>query len=208
MSKLLQYIAALALLSSLLMPLAAHAQELPPDLIVRLRDSADIGISNITVIVRDASGHELVRASTDATGRATFERLPVSEVRVAVQGSLVNGKPLSLPGQDAPGIRLLLDSPPVRLDLRAEADGLVRPDPATMIDPEVGVPIESQPQRTATRSPALSAAPIPTPALLRSEARIESPSGDNFSWPGLFLLIFLAGAATLVILLARRGRAV
>ena len=96
----------------------------------------------------------------------------------------------------------------MQLDLRAEADGLVRPDPASMIAPEVGVPVESQPQRTATRSPALSAAPMPTPALLRPEARIEAPSGDSFSWPGLFLLIFLAGAATLVILLARRGRAV
>jgi hypothetical protein len=209
MSKLLRHIAALALLSFLLVPLSAHAQELPPDLIVRLRDSADAGISNISVIARDASGHELVRASTDASGRATFARLPVSEVRVAVQGSLPNGKPLSLPGQDAPGIRLLLDSPPVQLDLRAEADGLVRPDPATMIAPEVGVPIEivlpAQTAGAATPRPTPSATSLPSLNIVASS---EPGTSNSFSWPGLFLLIFLAGAATLVILLARRGRAV
>lgn len=206
MIKLFQYISSFLLLGWLLLPLPAAAQELPPDLIVRLRDSADTGISNITVIVRDASGPELLRAITDASGKAIFERLPVNEIRVLVQGSLPNGNSLYMPGQDAPGIRLLLDSPPVQLDLRAETDGLVRPDPATMIAPEVGVPLSSVPAISVTALPHPSASPIATPVLVMPKTPVESSVDNSFPWMGLFLVIFLAGAATLVILLARRGR--
>jgi hypothetical protein len=208
MTELFRHLRILLLLGCLLAPLPALAQELPPDLVVRLRDSADTGISTITVIVRDASGHELLRARTDASGKATFERLPVSQVRVAVQGSLPSGKQLYLPGQDAPGIWLLLDSPPVQLDLRAEADGLVRPDPATMIAPEVGVPLSPVAAISVTALPRPSAAPSATPALVISEAPGEAHVSDSFPWIGLFIVIFLAGAATLVIVAVRRGRSI
>ena len=66
-----------------------------------------------------------------------FVSLRVGEIRVAVEGQLANGTTLYLPGQDSAGIRLTLGAPPTRLDLRVEPDGLLRPDPATMIVPQI-----------------------------------------------------------------------
>jgi hypothetical protein len=128
----------LLLTITLLAPGAVRAQETPPDLIVTVRDVHDAGVVGTMVSVRDAAdGLEIARATTDVQGQAVFASLRVGEIRVAVEGQLANGTALYLPGQDSAGIRLTLGAPPTRLDLRVEPDGLLRPDPATMIVPQI-----------------------------------------------------------------------
>jgi hypothetical protein len=122
----------------MLAPGAVRAQNAPPDLVVTLRDVQNQGVVGATISVRDAAdGQEIARSTTDGQGQATFVALRVADLRVAVHGQLSSGARLYLPGQDASGIRLTLGVPPIRLDLRVEPNGLIRPDPETMIVPEI-----------------------------------------------------------------------
>ncbi|MFV9505964.1 MAG: hypothetical protein AB4911_15540 [Oscillochloridaceae bacterium umkhey_bin13] len=123
----------LLLLGALSRPQLVWAQDLPPDLVVWVRDAAGHGLAELTILVRDASGsQELARTHTDAAGRATLAAIEAHQVRVVVQGH-VAGRPLVQLGQDAAGVWLTLSPRPAQLDLRVEADGVVLPDPATML---------------------------------------------------------------------------
>ena len=64
-----------------------------------------------------------------------FANITVSQVRVRVLGTLVSGAQLYQIGADAPGVAVFLGPPPTTLDLRVDSDGMVLPDPITMIDP-------------------------------------------------------------------------
>jgi hypothetical protein len=199
----------------------AHAQIDPPMLTVSLHDLANAPIVGATVIVRDASGtSELARAATDTHGIATFAALTQDQVRVAVTGALPDGTRLYQVGADATGILLLLASRSTTLDLRSERDGLVLPDPATMISRDLGVPI-------ATRAIDIPAAPMATPirvsqvqpktppsrgadqAGVGTDAVSEDRDGSDAAlpvWFGLFVLAILVGAGIGIVLLFARWR--
>lgn len=102
---MLRSVIALLLAGWMAWPAAAAAQP-APDLIVTLRDEQGQGVvANITVLA-PAGTPVLARATTDAQGRAVIETLPISEVRVLVEGRLPNGVRLVQRGDDAKGIRL------------------------------------------------------------------------------------------------------
>jgi hypothetical protein len=107
-----------------------------PDLIVTVRDVRGAPLAGITVQIRaGADTPALAQVHTDAQGQAMFANITVSQVRVRVIGTLASGAPLYQPGADAPGVALFLGPPPTTLDLRVDSDGMVLPDPVTMIDP-------------------------------------------------------------------------
>jgi hypothetical protein len=206
-----RFFLSLFLLGLALWPAPAFAQE-TPDLVVSLRDERGAGVA-VTVIVRDGAGRrDLARATTGADGVTTFAALPISEVRVAVDGALPGGAALYQPGDDARGIRVWLDSGATRLDLRAAPDGMVQPDPATMIaqeaaplalaalpTPEMTAPVEiARPelQRPASQALAPSATPLP-------EARPDASEGA-FPLGALALVGALAAMVAGVALLGRR----
>jgi hypothetical protein len=178
-------------------------------LTVTLRDAADQRIAGITIIVRSEEGQELARQTTDADGTASFDTLP-TVVRVAVAGQPRNAPGLYQLGDDAQGVRLALDgdAAPTVLNLRAERDGLVLPDPATMLSLEAGGP---------TVAPALptlaiaTSAPLPTridpsaPAILVVGAP-PVPDLPAPRWaPVAVLLIIIAALVGLLALRWRRA---
>jgi hypothetical protein len=117
----------------------AAAQEPAPDLFVTVRDVSGAGVPEIRVLVRDSGGsYVIARGVTDAAGVAEIGDVRLSEIRVAVEGSLPDGTPLRQTGQDAAGVALFLGFGAATLDVRVEPDGLVIPDPATMITLDPG----------------------------------------------------------------------
>ncbi len=197
---------------------AAYAQpQDPPDLIVQLRDVNGVGIAGVTVILRnETGGRELARARTDAQGIASFAGLTENAVRVAVEGALPSGKRLYQLGNDAQGIALLLSEPPTHLDLRSEADGMVIPDSATMIAPDIGAranagaSVAVRPTASLTRPATL--API-TPAMIPTTASASGATSNapiatakTSLWPGVLLLAGLCAAIVAVVILQLRWR--
>ena len=152
-----RWIVVLGILGALL-PLDAAAQGAA--LLVTLRDTSGAGVAGIAVVVRSEQGAELARQTTDAAGHATFGELP-AVVLIAVVGQPRRGLPLSQLGMDAAGVRMDLrqGAPPHVLDLRVEPDGLVLPDPATMLARDGGGP-------TVDAAPFLPTAAIATPIPL------------------------------------------
>jgi hypothetical protein len=159
---------------TLLAPGVVRAQDAPPDLVVTLRDVQNQGVVGATISVRDAADEqEIARTMTDAQGQAVFSTLRVADIRVVVHGQLSSGARLYLPGQDARGIRLTLGVPPTQLDLRVEPDGLIRPDPETMIVPEivddlagtVGPLAAYHPEAPIATPPSIGGTPSPRTAL-------------------------------------------
>ncbi|KAB8333768.1 hypothetical protein SD80_012000 [Scytonema tolypothrichoides VB-61278] len=199
-------------LGLLLVPGSALAQGFPPDLIVRIRDAGDAGIGGVTVIVRDqGSSREVGRATTDEEGRAEFVGIEEPAVRVLIQGQAA-GITLYQPGEDAEGIRLSFDTRPAQLDLRVEADGMVLPDPETMIDPDpsladeeveridVAATIQALPEApaapivvepAATVRPA--AAPIAGPTLPGPAVETEPLPAQSPAWLGWLLVVLFVG---------------
>jgi hypothetical protein len=183
---------------------SAQPQE-PPDLIVRLRDVNGTGIAGVTVIVRnDSGGRELARATTDAQGIASFAGLTENAVRVTVEGALASGTRLYQLGNDTEGIALLLSEPPTHLDLRSEADGMVIPDPATMIAPDTGVLVQTGVSVAAsTTTPPM----LPTPGAASVAPPAVPPAPASASlWPGLLLLAGLCTAIVGIVVLQLRWR--
>ncbi len=197
---------ALALAIALL-PEVSAAQERA--LTVTLRDAADQGIAGIIIIVRSDDGQELAQQTTDADGTASFDTLP-TVVRVAVAGQPRHAPSLYQLGDDAQGVRLAFDAgaAPTVLLLRAERDGLVLPDPATMLSLEVGGPTVAPPLPPLASA---TSAPLPTridpsaPAVL-----VISPPPDPAPpappWaPVAVLLIIIAALVGLLALRWRRA---
>jgi hypothetical protein len=129
----------LAGLAALLPRLAAAQTD---ELQITLRDVGGQGIVGISVVVRSEDGQELARQVTTDKGGASFHGLP-PVMRVAVEGQPRGGPRLYQLGDDAQGVRVDLGqaSQPLTLDLRVERDGLVLPDPATMLTLEEGGPL-------------------------------------------------------------------
>ncbi len=123
----------------LLVPTAVGAQDSTPtaaDLIVTVRNVLGAPIPGLTVQIRaGADTPILAQVVTDAQGQAVFAAISGSQVRVRVIGALASGAHLYQPGADAPGVAVFLGPPPTTLDLRVDSDGMVLPDPVTMIDP-------------------------------------------------------------------------
>lgn len=174
-------------------------------LTVTLRDAAGQGIAGITIIVRSEDGQELARQTTDADGTASFDTLP-TVVRVAVAGQPRNAPSLYQLGDDAQGVRLALDggAAPTVLNLRAERDGLVLPDPTTMLSLEVGGPtVDATPLARATPAPLPTRIDLGTPPVL-----VISPPPDPAppAPPWAPVVVLLVISAALVGLLALRWR--
>jgi hypothetical protein len=206
---MLRSVIALLLAGWMAWPAAAAAQP-APDLIVTLRDEQGQGVvANITVLA-PAGTPVLARATTDAQGRAVIETLPISEVRVLVEGRLPNGVRLVQRGDDAKGIRLWLDAESTQLDLRVNPDGTIEPDPATMIEPE-GSAIEptstpaAAPTVAAVPQPTRRPAPTPRPAMPTPAAAVQAGEPPAAALPlGGIALAVLLGGAIVAVLAARR----
>ena len=175
----LRYILPILLALVVALP-TAHAQP-NPDLVVTVRDATGAGVANVVIDVRDADeGTSVARVLTDATGTARFPAVPVSAVRVAVQGTIQGGIVLKQPGEDAAGIAFYLGARSNRLDLRVEADGSVLPDPQTMLAPDVGLDDGATPatvtQSSATTAIAASLVPTASVFPTASQATVAPPT--------------------------------
>jgi hypothetical protein len=192
------------LLELLLTPVSA-AQA--PALVVTLRDAEGQGVPGVIVEVRDQDGHVLARATTDGAGEALFATLPHISLRVAVAGRM-GGVALRQIGQDAEGVLLVGDIPTHVLDLRVAPDGLVVPDPASMIAPDpVGPMVASGVSIPPRSSDATVTAVAEAAARTHGEPAADAPSTEPGS-PVLILLLALVGSLLgLVVLMWRWGRA-
>ena len=188
----------------------AH-QPASPELLVTVRDATRQPLSGITIEVHDlGSGEALAATRTDTIGIASFAHLPTSAVRVRATGHLPSGVALTLLGADADGIAVYLADDTTGLDLEVEDDGLVRPDPATMLAPDaVGVPLTPVPSSIALAAPtgvlpSVPVAPILIAPTTLSERmpELSSTNPDEYEtrvgWLRLLILLFLIGVLVLV----------
>jgi hypothetical protein len=171
---------------------------------VTLRDAAGRGVSGITIIVRDEGGAELGRQTSDAAGSAAFDVIPPI-VRVAVEGQPRGGPRLYQLGADAAGLRvdLRLSAGQTALDLRVEPDGLVLPDPASMLALEEGGPLAAD----ASPAPSAAATPAPPPAASApSDEGAPDGAAPQAGWvPPVTLLIVVGAVAVLRLAQKLRG---
>jgi hypothetical protein len=169
---------------------------------VTLRDVRGGALPGVVIIVRTEDGQELTRQVTDSDGAASFDALS-GVVRVAIDGQPRGGPRLYQLGDDARGVRVDLDRAalPITLNLRAEIDGLVLPDPATMLSLEEGGPlvIDTPPFLTA-----VIATPAPLPTARRTAITPDttgSPVGaapPQADWvPPVTVLILVVAACVL-----------
>lgn len=200
-------LAGLLLAAYVLLPALALAQAYT--LRVTLHAVDGHPVPGIVVIVRSEGGQELARQVTSAEGAAAFIGLP-AVVRVVVEGQPRGGPALFQLGDDARGVRLDLgqagDAP--SLDLRVERDGLVLPDPATMITREEGGPVVSEASLIPTAALA-TPAPLPPSPVARGlpvvvddapvAARPSSPA-----WVPWVTVLIIAFAAGVMLLIQRR----
>ncbi len=190
------------LLASLAALLPARAAAQTHELRITLRDVGGQGIVGISVIVRSEDGQELARQVTTDKGGASFHGLP-AVVRVAVEGQPQGGPRLYQLGDDAQGVRVDLEQAalPLTLNLRAERDGLVLPDPATMLTLEEGGPLitETEPIPTAALA---TPAPLPSTASTAPQAVVgvaaspsEAPQRAGWVPPVTLLIVVVATVA-------------
>lgn len=180
----------------------------PPVLTLLLRDAQGAPIAGATVTVYDRTGSAvLARAATGEDGVATFASLPAGDVRLAVAGTLPGGAPFRM--NDAGGVLVILGGGPARLDLLAEADGVVIPDPAS-ISPDIGVADEGSATVAAPHHPSTAGAAQPIGPRSATPAQVPAPveQPDALPTPGVLLaLATLAGCgAALVALGSWRAR--
>jgi hypothetical protein len=133
----------------LLVPTAVCTRDSTPiaaDLIVTVRDVRGAPLAGLTVQIHaGADTPILAQAVSNAQSQVVFATISVSQVRVRVIGTLASGVQLYQIGADAPGVAVFLGPPPTTLDLRVDADGMVLPDPVTMIDPLPHGPVIASP---------------------------------------------------------------
>lgn len=196
----------LLLAIGVILPTAAMAQAF--SLLVTLHDASGQTLTGITILVRDEDGRELARGVSDASGAARFRGLP-AVVRVAVEGQARGGPHLYQLGDDAKGVRLDLGqgSGTTALNLRAERDGLVLPDPATMLSLEEGGAVVESAVPVPT---ALLATPAPLPSTSPSTGVISvgrpiQPAEERRAgWAPLATVLVVALAAGVMRLVQRR----
>lgn len=194
---------------------AVLAQESGFDLIVAIRDASDAPLNGIDVRLQsDAEAPPLARAATDARGQAQFRALPHERVRVLVAGVLPTGARLRQPGQDARGILVVLGSTRTQLDLRVDADGLVLPDPATMIATLPNGPLVASPapeHRQAIRPTPVPAFPTQPDVLARmpgsAAPSVGAGGGESvLSWLVWTSVTLILIGAAIVYARSRAGR--
>lgn len=209
---------ALTLLRRLAWPLLTICTLLPTlataqghTLHVSVHDLDGRGVAGIAVVVRSETGQELVRQTTAAEGTVTFIDLPTI-IRVAVEGQARRGPQLYQLGDDTNGVRFDLGPVGVeaRLDLRVERDGLVLPDPATMLALEDGGPAVDQLTALPTAAAATPVLVVLTPAdtgagVVHVGEAPASAEDRGAGWVPLVTL-FLVVAALVVLRLAQKLR--
>lgn len=178
---------------------------------ITLHDASGQGLVGITVSLRTEEGEVLAQATTDASGSAVFTNLPIV-VRVAVDGQPRSGPRLYQLGDDANGVRLDLRQleQPATLDLRVERDGLVLPDPTTMLSLEQGGPaVETAPAistailATPAALPTTATTSVPAAAYEDTASRTSAPRRDDWI-PWVTVLIVALAAAVLRLVQRRR----
>jgi hypothetical protein len=198
----------LALVAAVLLPELVSAQG--HTIQITLRDSSGAAIVGVSIIVRAEDGQELARQTTGSDGAVNFSDLP-GVVLVAVEGQPRGGPRLYQLGADLEGVRVVLDASdtPLTLDLRAERDGLVLPDPATMLSLEEGgsIVLEASPIPTAA-----IATPAPLPTSPRTAVTPSSTTADDQAppyagWVPLVTVLIVAVAAGVMVLIQRRRSA-
>jgi len=190
-----------------------------PILLVTLKDITSHPIAGARIIVRDSAGErDIAQAITDAQGTASFAALNASDIRVAVEGQLKSGARLFQPGNDARGMLVFLRSGTTRVNLLADTDGLIAPDPRTMAALEPGIPVATAvttifPTALLKVRPAVTAIrALPQPPFQASAGRAADadavggaptepppPTNPLFAWLGIALL-FGCGIAILMLL--------
>jgi uncharacterized membrane protein YdcZ (DUF606 family) len=223
----------------LLVPTAVCAQEstpTTPDLIVTVRDVRGAPLAGLTMQIRTGVDTPiLAQAVSNAQGQVVFTTISVSQVRVRVLGTLASGAKLYQIGADAPGVAVFLGPPPTTLDLRVDADGMVLPDPVTMIDPvpyglviatpapspdpdgrivfptsaTYTAPVAPTVAAAATMSSMTSTSPA-SPAPVAPPPEASADSSASASAHRLDLIVGITGAVVLVggglLILTSRGR--
>ena len=191
-----------------LLPVLASAQTY--QLRVTLHDVGGAGLAGVSIIVRAEDGQELARQTTSDDGAVSFGDLP-GFVLVAVEGQPRGGPRLYQLGADLEGVRVVLDTSdaPLTLDLRAERDGLVLPDPATMLSLEEGGPIvvDTSPIPTAAIA---TPAPLPTSprtAITPASTTTDDEAPPHAGWVPLVTVLIVAVAAGVMVLIQRRRSA-
>jgi hypothetical protein len=190
-----------ALVFSLQLVLGMAAQPQPPALTISLRDVNGIGVTGVTVSVRDGSGaHELARGVTDSQGQAAIAFLPIPEVRVAIIGSLADGTPLLLRGDDAQGICFFLASEHETMALRVDTDGTVLPDPEVAVALELGGSTDDlPPEAPVAMETALSTALVaPSPTSTAQEVATIAEAHAAASAVRLWQLVLAVGSVLLL----------
>jgi hypothetical protein len=183
---------------SLLAALARPVRAQESSLTVRLRDASGAGVPRVTVVVRDAAaGRTLAMATTDERGEARFAELAASRAWVLLRGALPDGTALVQPGADAQGIAVELAAIR-RLELRCERNGVVLPDPETM----VALDRRPRPTPTVARSRLADIQPIAADEWLPGAA--DEPARADWPWLGLVLVAGLGAALGAAIVLLRR----
>ena len=196
------------LMLCVLLPSLAVAQT--HTLRVTLHDASGRGLAGITVIVRNEERQELARQATSAEGGVIFTELP-AVVRVVVEGQARGGPRLFQLGDDTAGVRLDLGQARGEsgLDLRVERDGLVLPDPATMLTLEEGGPVVEQ---AAPLPTAVVATPAPLPTTAATDTSTVSsgappPAPRGATWAAWLSVLIIAFTAGLMLLIQRRRNA-
>lgn len=197
-----QMLSCVLLMLFVLLPATALAQA--HSLRVTVRDVAGQGIPDITITVRTEDGQELAKARTDAQGTTVFEGLS-DVVRVQVSGQPRGGPALYQLGDDAQGVRFDMSQAKetATLELRVDHDGLVLPDPATMISLEQGGP-EAEPDFVLPTAALATPAPLPVadPAdgtgVVRVAPPREAPRQDSWVPLVTLLIVIVAGGVMLV----------
>lgn len=197
------------LLLVLLLPVTALAQT--RSLHVAIRDVDGRGIPDIAVVVRTEDGQELARALTGPDGAATFEGLD-DVVRVQVSGQPRGGPALYQLGDDALGVRFDLGQAreQVDLDLRVDRDGLVLPDPATMISLEAEGP-EAELDFVLPTAALATPAQLPTtsPADTAGVVSVAAPqrASREDAWVPIMTVLIVVVAGALLLANNRRRNA-
>jgi hypothetical protein len=205
-----------------------QAEPARADLLVTLRDERGLGVAGVAVVVREAEGSAiLATARTNAAGEAQVKEISAPMVRVLVRGQLPTGRPLSLTGQDAQGIRVFLDSGPVQLDLRVGDDGRVVPDVTMFVKERARAvasavpivplnplnPLPPAPTATGWNSAELSPVVTALPTAVVTDtivglAEVElPPASPSRQSPLLLVLVLLCLVALALVLLVSRRRA-
>jgi hypothetical protein len=200
----------------LLVPASVWAQDstpTTPDLIVTVRDVRGAPLAGLTVQIRaGADTPALAQVRTDTQGQAVFATISVSQVRVRVLGTLVSGAQLYQIGADAQGVAVFLGPPPTTLDLRVDSDGMVLPNPVTMIDPVPHGPVIATPAAdsdgngrivfptSATYAARLGPTPAPVAPPVEAGAQSAAPASAHMLWGiGITSAVALVVAGVLVI---------